>query len=125
MGEITDESGAVIGSTYYRLPDGGIGGAWNADPDSGGPPAADWAPTAGIDRCATDQGWSRAADGTCDPNLRTDCPAGTGPLPGRRCTPTAASDCPSGPFADVSGETTTASKPGPTWAPITAPTSPT
>lgn len=83
------------GAPFWLLPDGGIGGAWPEPDDPEGPPAADWHPQTGPSRCA--DGWQRAADGRCDPRLRTDCPAGSEPLPGGRCTETAA--CPAGEFA--------------------------
>jgi len=89
-------------SSLYRLPDGGIAGPWHEPGDPEGPPAADWAPDAGIPTCPT--GWRRRGDETCDPDLRTDCPAGSEPLPGGRCTRTAALDCPSSEYADVSAE---------------------
>jgi hypothetical protein len=43
-------------------------------------------------------------DGTCDPGLRTDCAAGSEPLPGAQCTATDAARCPSTPFAAVPPE---------------------
>lgn len=82
---VTDPDGG-IGTSFYRLPDGGIGGGWSATP---------WT-------CPT--GWRSLSDGTCDPAIPTDCPAGSSPLPGGRCTSTAMRDCPSGEFADVSAE---------------------
>ena len=81
-------------TSFYRLPDGGIGGPWPSD---------DWVPDAGIPSCAA--GWRRMADGTCDPALRLDCAAGSDPLPAGECTPTSERDCPTSEYADVSAET--------------------
>ncbi len=98
------------GVSFYRLPDGGIGGGWHEPGDPGGPPSRDWrpdagpasanhdwSPDAGISTCPP--GWSRDTDGTCDPEFRTDCSPGAEPLPGATCTSTGESDCPSTPYA--------------------------
>lgn len=82
---VTDADGGV-GTSFYRLPDGGIGGGWSERP---------WT-------CPT--GWSSLPDGTCDPRLPVDCPAGSSPLPGGACTTTAMRDCPSEAYADVAAE---------------------
>ena len=88
---------------FRLLGDGGLGGAWREPGEPGGPPArdwspelgvvaaADWVPRAGLPTCPG--GWVRASDGTCDPVLRADCPAGSTPLPGAACTDTSASRC--------------------------------
>ncbi len=101
---ITDGDGGV-GTSFYFVPDAApsnrIRGGWPSDdwtPDGAAVFADGWAPDAGIPSCAP--GWTRRADGTCDPNLRTDCGAGSEPLPGGTCTSTAESDCPSTPYAD-------------------------
>lgn len=100
----TDGDG-VVGTHLYRDPSGALTGAWPGG--ASGLPldnALDehWMPTAGIPTCPT--GWTRAADGTCDPMLRTDCPDGTGALPAGSCTTTGEADCPSTEWADVSAE---------------------
>jgi len=66
-------------------------------------PAADFAPLAPRMQCP--MGWSSRA-GLCDPEIRADCPAGSGALPSGQCTQTAASACPTGAFAmATAGET--------------------
>ena len=101
------------GVTFHLREDGSIGGGWHEPGDPGGPPPADWSPAgvpapdwrpaAGVSRCP--EGWRRA-DGACDPLLRSDCPTGSGPLPGGTCTPTAESDCPNSRFPEVPAEMT-------------------
>ncbi len=76
------------------LPDGGIAGAWSGADEGGS------AVTPGITTCP--EGWSRAADGTCDPALRADCPEGSAALPGGGCTRTAERDCPEGEYPEAS-----------------------
>jgi hypothetical protein len=111
---VPDGDGGTTAS-FYRLPDGALGGGWHAPGDLAGPPdeawtpvvaqgapAADFAPDAGVALCAT--GWRRLADGTCDPMLRLDCPPGTAPLPGGTCTATGDGDCPAGTYPDVAAE---------------------
>lgn len=88
---VADDAGA--GASYYRDPSGEIAGAW---------PAGDFAPDAGLGTCPA--GWTRSADGVCDPALSTTCLTGAEATPGGGCTPTAASDCPSTPFADAGVE---------------------
>ncbi len=88
---IADDAGT--GASYYRDPGGEIAGGW---------PANDFSPDAGVGSCPT--GWTRGADGTCDPALATTCGAGSEAIPGGGCTPTAASDCPATPFADPGAE---------------------
>ncbi|MBI5517351.1 MAG: hypothetical protein HY909_26495 [Deltaproteobacteria bacterium] len=69
------------GSTFYLLPDGGIGGAWpEALPElaevSAGTlaPPEDFAPTAGIPSCPAP--WRRLEDGTCEPVFPDTCAPG-------------------------------------------------
>ncbi len=106
---VTDPDGG-IGSTFFLASDGGIRGGWHEPGDDAGPPSpgergvpsAMWSPDAGIPSCPPS--WTRLADGTCDPGLRTDCPAMSRAIPGGGCTPTADVDCPAGEYADVSAE---------------------
>lgn len=88
------DGGTVSG--FYRSPDGAIRGAW---PERGTP---DEVVGVGIERCP--DGWARARDGTCDPALRTDCPEGSGALPGGRCTATAERDCLATDYAELGAE---------------------
>ncbi len=90
--EVRDADGGV-GRSLYVASDGGIAGPW---------PAPDWSPDAGLSSCAV--GWSRLADGTCDPVLRTDCAAGAFALPGGACTATADTDCPAEEYAPLPPE---------------------
>jgi len=105
--------------SFYRLADGAIAGAWHDPGTPGGPPAADFVPDGGTGTSGSDWaptlrrwtcpvGWMLRPDGTCDPRLRDDCAAGSGPIPGGECTATAASDCPASEFADVRAERGTA-----------------
>ncbi len=109
------------GGTFFRLPDGAIGGPWHEPGEPGGPPAIDWepapprglpaidwAPTAGIRSCPPN--WPSRSDATCDPDMGTTCLLGAFALPGRSCTSTAQIACPSGAFADVEREITTGSR---------------
>lgn len=80
--------------TFYRLPDGGIGGAWPEPGDRDGPPDESWHPVTGTNVCP--EGWSLRPDATCDPRVATECPPGSDPLPGGRCTATA--ECASEPW---------------------------
>lgn len=75
----------VEGTAFYRLPDGGIGGAWSTPWD-----------------CP--RGWTNAPEGHCRPTLRDDCPRYSGPLPDGTCTPTDESQCPPGGFPEVPPE---------------------
>lgn len=81
---VRDPDGAE-GTRFYRLPDGGIGGAWSTP----------WV-------CPT--GWTNAPEGHCRPTLRDDCPRYSGPLPDGTCTPTDESRCPPGGFPEVPPE---------------------
>ncbi len=84
--------------------DGGVGNGLYASPQGiAGPwPDRTWTPDAGIASCAP--GWVRAANGACDPRLRTDCPAGSHPLPGGTCSATSAADCPGADYAPLPPE---------------------
>lgn len=85
---------------------------WHTPGDEGGPPgeswlppgtgatAADWDPGAGITSCAA--GWTRDADGLCDPALDA-CPD-SAPVPGGGCVPVREADCPASEWPDVSAE---------------------
>jgi len=75
----------VEGTRFYRLPDGGIGGAWSTP----------WVCPAG---------WTNAPEGHCRPTLRDDCPRYSGPLPDGTCTPTDESRCPPGGFPELPPE---------------------
>lgn len=96
------------GTGFWLRPDGAIGGSWPESGDPAGPPpegwepsgvpGVDWRPAAGVERCPAD--W-RVSEGGCDAVVRTDCPVGTGPIPGGRCTPTAADACPTSRFATL------------------------
>ncbi len=103
--EATLPSGGV-GEVLRRAGDGSIVGAWPAldfEPVTGlGAPEVAWAPDAGILTCPA--GWPRQTDGTCDPRIRDDCPAGALPLPGGECTATSESACPAADFAGVAEE---------------------
>jgi len=95
------------GSAFRLLPDGAIGGRWPSAefrPDAGsGAPPESFAPDAGPATCAP--GWTRAADRSCLPTLRTDCGPNSGPLPDGTCTRTGARDCPaSGEYPDPGAE---------------------
>lgn len=90
------------GGVFRRLPDGGVAGAWPEPTEPDGPPELTWRPDAGVSACA--EGWSRRADGACDPALREDCPAGSRALPGGRCTATSETDCAAGEYADLGME---------------------
>ncbi len=90
------------GGSLFRLPDGAIGGAWSAPESVAQSPADDFMPAAGIPGCAT--GWTRIADGTCDPRLPADCGSDARALPGGACAPGRASDCASGEWVDVASE---------------------
>lgn len=66
------------GTTFYWLPDGGIGGGWPESlPDTstvaagGNTPSADWAPDAGIPSCPAP--WRRLDDGTCESVFPDNC----------------------------------------------------
>lgn len=108
---VSDPDGTV-GQSVRRLADGTLAGAWpavnapNGPPDESwspdGVPDAAWSPDAGVSACPTD--WTRRDDSTCDPHLRSDCPAGAFPLPGGACTSTALRDCLVGDYADVRAE---------------------
>ncbi len=98
----TDAADGASPAAWTRRADGSIARGWPEPGDPDGPPAADWRPDAGIPSCLA--GWVRRADGTCDPVLRSDCAAGSEPVPGGSCTPTAASACTGPDFVDVSAE---------------------
>jgi len=88
------EDGGYVGARFHRNARGEIAGAW---------PAADFAPTMGdvsresptvipgVPACPT--GWQPTTAMGCEPRLRTDCPAGSAPLPGGDCTATDDGQC--------------------------------
>lgn len=95
---------------FWIQPDGTIGGRWREPGEPGGPPTREsltevpselWTPAAGVEACA--DGWSRAADGTCDPQLPSTCPMGAEALPGGVCTQSGEDRCPADPTAFASG----------------------
>ncbi len=104
------EDGGTAPSLFVGA-DGGVRGAWPEDDAPNAPPAYDWVPdggtgntplewrpTAGPSSCPTD--WTRAADGRCDPRLRSDCGPESAALPGAACVRTDSSGCPAGEYAD-------------------------
>lgn len=82
----------AAGTSFYRLPDGGVGGGWpealpaTAEVAAGTlAPPEDFAPTAGIPTCP--EPWRRLDDGTCEPVSTDNCtPEARYPDPGAPAT---------------------------------------